>query len=260
MNNFFLLNEAVDLNDFDEFKYGMSELVAIDKHKDDVFRKHESLYKIDCYAQLFLNYGQTEQTITQFIEQTTSHEHYIPNEKIFTNYFPDTENGFLGIEFSKTDIHFSCQINNEDAYNKFKNDNLWDLSFRNLWSKREYLFPNLILCGEVENQIKKIGNSGHFNQIVERLIEFNKAVKSWETGDFSYKRINQQFSLRISPESDKTMDSYQNERIFSMPNGGTNIFELHIKTGDLRFHFYPDNLNHKVYVGYIGPHLSTISN
>jgi hypothetical protein len=56
------------------------------------------------------------------------------------------------------------------------------------------------------------------------------------------------------------MSSYGNERIFQMPSGGTEIFELHIKTGDLRFHFYPDNKNFKIFVGYIGPHLNTISN
>ena len=36
MNNFFLLNEAIDLDDYDTFIEGMSELVAIDKEQVDV--------------------------------------------------------------------------------------------------------------------------------------------------------------------------------------------------------------------------------
>ena len=260
MNNFFLLNEAIDLEDFTEFKYGMSELVAIDRIKGDIFRKHESVYYIVPYSKLFDNSGQAEQTIIQFIEQLTMHDNYISNEASFKTYFPNTENAFLGIDFSGTDIQASQQINCDEAYQKFKDDNLWDVTFRNLWSKKEELFPNLILCGQVENQIRDIGDSGHFNQIVERLITFDEAVGNWDKGDFSYRNINQRYSLRISPESDFTMRSYGNERIFRMPGGGTETFEMHIKTGDLRFHFYPDNNTRKVYIGYIGPHLNTVSN
>jgi len=36
------------------------------------------------------------------------------------------------------------------------------------------------------------------------------------------------------------------------------LFEKHIKTGDLRFHFYPDEESNTIYVGYIGSHLSTV--
>ena len=46
-------------------------------------------------------------------------------------------------------------------------------------------------------------------------------------------------------------------RLFKLPNGKTECFELHIKTGDLRFHFFPDNNSLKIYIGYIGTHLPT---
>jgi hypothetical protein len=64
-------------------------------------------------------------------------------------------------------------------------------------------------------------------------------------------------ALNISPESDKTMSQkkLRNQRIFSMPDGRRECFELHIKSGDLRFHFFPED--GKIYVGYIGEHLET---
>jgi hypothetical protein len=48
---------------------------------------------------------------------------------------------------------------------------------------------------------------------------------------------------------------YRNQRMFTMPDGRKECFELHIKVGNLRFHLFPEN--GKIYVGYIGKHLDT---
>jgi hypothetical protein len=82
-------------------------------------------------------------------------------------------------------------------------------------------------------------------------------MQGWKTRDFSYQNVNDTSSLRISPESVSTMNLFGEDRRFQMPTGGTQIFELHIKTGNFRFHFYPDNKSKTVYIGYIGPHLRT---
>lgn len=261
MNNFFLLNEAIDLDDYDTFIEGMSELVAIDKEQVDVFLKHESLWNIPIINQLYANFGGfAEQAIYKYIEQLQPTTTYISNEKVFDELFPNLDNAFLGINFSSINISKERQIIDEAKYKEFCKAVLWQVTYRNLWSKREKLFPNLILCGEVREQIEMIGNSGHFNQIIERLKELNSAIANWTQGSFNYNHINQTTSLRISPESDQTMRKFGSERVFSLPNGGTETFELHIKTGDLRFHFLPDNVNRKVFIGYIGSHLNTISN
>ncbi len=72
-------------------------------------------------------------------------------------------------------------------------------------------------------------------------------------------QLNAQTNLRVSGESDSTMRFYSGQRRFKLPDGRRELFEAHIKIGDLRFHFYPDNQEHKVYVGYIGPHLPTVN-
>lgn len=261
MSNFFLLNEAIVSKDFESFKEGMYELIGIVKEEGDEFYKHESLYSLSVYEHLCLNYGGFfEKTIAIFIEQLQMSKEYIDCEEVFDKMFAGMLNAFLGIDFSETKISQQRQINNNDSYQKFNFDNLWNVTYRTLWLKREKLFPNLILCGEVKNQISRIGESSQFNQILERLKEFDHACSSWGKAQFNYKEINKQFALRISGESEQTMASYGNERIFSLPTGGTETFELHIKTGDFRFHFYPDNKNHKVFIGYIGKHLRTVSN
>ena len=128
-----------------------------------------------------------------------------------------------------------------------------------LWTKRLVFFPNLILCGEVEYQLRKIGFSKHFDQIIERLRTLNDFVAKWNKGEFNYDEINRTTNLRISPESTRTMNRFGNERKFKLPDGKREYHELHIKTGDLRFHFYPNNETKQIYIGYIGKHLNTIS-
>lgn len=258
MNNFFLLNEAIDLKDFEEFKFGMSNLVAIKKANDDLFLKHESVYNLTIMNDLYANFGFEEQIISTFIEQLNATPIYMGSEVDFDIIYPDDANAFLGIDFTDILVSENKQITDATSFNSFKDKNLWDLSFRNLWSRRVLLFPNLILCGEVEEQISKIGDSSFLNQIIERLKSLDEATGIWknETGDFSYKSVNRDFPLRISPESNKTMSKFGNERLFSLPNGKREYFILHIKTGELRFHFYADNIGRNIYVGYIGPHLS----
>lgn len=261
MDNFFLLNESIIVGDFEVFQKGMSELNLITRNSiEDLFLKHDSIWSIEDVIELFSDPSFANLAITKFISQLTSITNYIGDENKFDEDYPNEDNGFLGIDFSSTAITSPRQIIDQNTYDQFKHDNLWNVTFRNFWSKREKLFPNIILCGQVENQISRIGNSGHFNQIVDRLKEFDEALAEWTDGDFSYRQINNNSSLRISPESDQTMSKFGNERRFSLPSGGTEFFELHIKTGDLRFHFYPNNYTKETFVGYIGPHLNTVSN
>lgn len=261
MSNFFLLNEAISTNDYNTFLEGVKELFLIDKREEDLFLKHESFWNIDLLNQLYMNYSnQDENAICIFIEQLKPSEEYFNNSNEIDNVFIEDENGFLGIDFINTEIESERQIINNASYTIFNQINWENIDFRNLWKNKTKLFPSLILCGEVKNQIEQIGASGYFNQIVDKLKIFNEAVDNWKEGSFNYNDINANYALRISPESASTMNRYGNERRFSLPNGGTELFELHIKTGDLRFHFFPDNITKKVYVGYIGVHLSIVTN
>jgi hypothetical protein len=255
MINCFLLNEAVEVNDLGDFKEGMSLLLAIERETDDKFLKHESVWDLTILNELFNSFGQQEQSIIKFIEQLNGTEKYLNCREIFDLTYPEMFNSFLGINFEKTGISKADRIVNDAAFREFKERSLWSCSYKDLWSRREKLFPSLTLCGEVEEQIFRLGTSSEFSQIVAKLREFDRAVKDWTSGSFSYQDINRNFSLNMSPESNTTMRKFKSDRMFSLPSGEKVCFELHIKTGNLRFHFYPDNRARKVYVGYIGPHL-----
>lgn len=120
MNNFFMLNETINLDDFDEFKLGMSELTAINKQKDDIFLKHESIYNLEIMNILYSKFGYEEQVISIFIEQLTPIENYFYSEEIFDANFPNEPNAFLGIDFINQTISVSKQICDDISYNRWR--------------------------------------------------------------------------------------------------------------------------------------------
>lgn len=260
MSNFCLLNQTIERGDYNYSVSGMLKLASISKEKEDAFYKHESIYSLVLYSQLCENLGANEQILLIFLEQLSSMQANATSVDDLADLFPNETNVFLGINFEGTQVPPEIQITDDDSYKQFNKTNLWNVTFKNFWGKREKLFPNLVFCPQVKDHVYSVGGSSHFNQIVERLKEFDRAVSGWTQGIFSYKQINSNYSLRISPESDGTMSKFGNERIFPMPTGGTEYFELHIKTGGLRFHFYAQNTTRLVFIGYIGPHLSTVSN
>ncbi|MCJ8209941.1 hypothetical protein MUY27_09495 [Mucilaginibacter sp. RS28] len=137
MNNFFLVNEAISIDDYTEFALGMSELIAIKRHKEDVFSKHSSIYYLDQYARLFSSYGQLEQSIITFIEQLSPIEEYIDNDDIAIEHYPNDNNAFLGINFNGCNISEDNQILDNNSYQRYK--------FR-LLSLFEKLLANLGIC------------------------------------------------------------------------------------------------------------------
>ncbi|MEN8215154.1 MAG: hypothetical protein ABFS56_02000, partial [Pseudomonadota bacterium] len=88
------------------------------------------------------------------------------------------------------------------------------------------------------------------------LKRLNQYAKDWIEGAYSVQRLRE-YGLDVSGESDGTLIKYGQLRKFRLPNRERKLFEQHIKTGDLRFHFYPDEKTKTIYVGYIGKHLPT---
>ncbi|MXV51976.1 hypothetical protein GS399_13420 [Pedobacter sp. HMF7647] len=143
-----------------------------------------------------------------------------------------------------------------DWWNKLRVDNL--AKSQELWDRRNEFFPHLEFSPEVEDQIKKLGFSKFLFQIIERLKSLNEFAKNWTKGNFDVNGVNGSTNLNISSESDATLKKYGTLRKFTIPGNGKEIFDLHIKTGDLRFHFFADPKKNKIYIGYIGKHLRTV--
>ena len=124
-----------------------------------------------------------------------------------------------------------------------------------IWNQRETIFPNLIFCGKTNKQLTKGLGSRFVYQIYDRLKSLNEYLNTWKTGNFDIADFKAQQNITCSSESDCTLRLYGDQRRFSIPGKGTELYTLHIKTGDLRFYFLPDIETRKAYIGYIGVHL-----
>jgi len=133
-------------------------------------------------------------------------------------------------------------------------------SWDHFWSQRTLLFPNLLFCECVKDQlynldftpsnIKIIKNHlGKMNNYVSKIISSDDIVP-----DYS------QMGINASKESNITMKLYGYQRSFVCPDGLKRFFEWHSKQKgqNMRIHFYPQDLeNDQFIIGYIGSHLDT---
>lgn len=196
--------------------------------------------------------GQLINTVYRLLESISSEKDFRTLDEIDTDY-SQKSNAFWGAHFEEENER---HIDTEEKYHSFKEQRIKDITQGiEIWERQSLLFKRIELCPEIETQLKSIG---YTEQILERLRMLDKYCQDyWIGGSFSYKDANQRVALNISLESDSTMNDAKKKqkRMFKLPNGKTECFELHIKTGDLRFHFFPDNNSLKIYIGYIGAHL-----
>lgn len=118
------------------------------------------------------------------------------------------------------------------------------------------LFKKIVLCESAYQYLQNY-SSAEFGQIVKRLLELDRYNQSWTDGVFSPAKASLGSNFKVTFESSSTNKSpkLNTYRWFKLPDGDSRYFEPHIKMGDFRIHFFPDDNSHTIYVGYVGPHL-----
>ncbi len=127
-----------------------------------------------------------------------------------------------------------------------------------LWERRDSLFPALSFCESVASTIKEFSSgSMALRQVVKRLFELEIYCKNWQAGGFEPDKL----PCKVSPESQTTLEQYGQERAFICPDGVRRIFSWHVRLtpGAWRIHFLPEPSTRRIIIGYIGPHLPTVS-
>lgn len=124
-----------------------------------------------------------------------------------------------------------------------------------LWTRKDELFPNLIFCEAVADQLQGLGTENPILQLVKnRLSELEDYCKSWTDEAFDQKNLR-----NVSPESQITLQNpkYSKERTFLCPDGQEQVFSWHAKLSfGWRIYFFP-NEQKKMIIGYVGRHLRT---
>jgi hypothetical protein len=127
---------------------------------------------------------------------------------------------------------------------------------KELWYRKEELFPDLEFCESARKQLEDIRTGQlELQPVVKALFELQNCSKNWNNGVFS----TQGYSIETSGESEPTLNQYSQQRTFRCPDGKERLFEQHVKLRayNWRIHFFPENPNKAILVGYIGCHLPT---
>jgi hypothetical protein len=128
-----------------------------------------------------------------------------------------------------------------------------------IWDKRNELFPNLVFNGDTEKQLKNIGDPKTLAKVYNSLRRLNDYVANWKKGGFNCEDASIKTKIKMSPESASTNQKFGSQRTFTIPGLGKKLFDLHIKLGEIRIHFYPVEATNKIHIGYIGKHLRVVS-
>jgi hypothetical protein len=128
---------------------------------------------------------------------------------------------------------------------------------KELWNRRDSLFPHLIFCERVERQLRDLhfGNP-IFRQTLKRLMELNLYFSTWK-GLFE----PDYFPFKVTPESKETLTRYEMEHTFQLPNGEFKLFSWHARMtpGPWRLFFIPDEEYNKGIIGHIGLKLPNVT-
>ncbi len=125
-----------------------------------------------------------------------------------------------------------------------------------LWQHRNNLFPALIFCDNVAEQVQQLGkNDPRFHSVRKRLFELNDY--DWSLGKFDPDLM----PSKTTPESQATLKIYSAQRTFQCPDGIPRIFSYHgrFTPGAGRIHFYPLPASKQIIIGYIGDKLQTVN-
>lgn len=130
-------------------------------------------------------------------------------------------------------------------------------SGKELWDKREILYPHLKFCDHVQGQLKEARISLHIQMIMKRLQILEDYFKEFD-GRFDKDEVG--YGCRGESETVEKSNDSRRLRIFRTPYGKEEFFGWHISfTGNFpgRIHFIPDAEHRLGIVGYIGKHLPT---
>lgn len=173
-----------------------------------------------------------------------------------THFFLDEEQNQLRVEdkiisniCDNSKITFLREECKKDKYSNIA-------SGYDFWDNKETLFPNLLFCENVKEQIYKDPGMEHINAIIKRLEILNAYYIGHDI--FDIKTLG--FNARSESDSVKNNEKLKKLRNFKKPDGSYSYFYNHISfTGIFtgRIHFLEDNNLKKIYIGYIGVHLPT---
>ena len=131
-------------------------------------------------------------------------------------------------------------------------------SGQDLWEKRQKLYPSLVFCENVKDQLFDDSEKYHIVAVMKKLDRFQEYFSCCSD---TYNPDELGMGARTESETVKSTPALSKFRKFRLPNGNEEHFFDHVgfngKYSGGRIYFLPDNCNKRCFIGYIGRHLPT---
>jgi len=261
MFNFYLATigyENASIAELEE-SFRTLNIIVEEAKPEDTFLRSDTFWYIETSEGIFCEIiatftdGQLKNTVYKLLESISSKKDFRTLDEIDT-YYPQKKNAFWGACFEEENER---HINTEEKYHLFKKQKVQEITKGiEIWERQSLLFKRIELCPEIETQLKSVGS---IKQILKTLLLLDDyCVTSWNNGRFNENeamKFNSALEISVESPSTNNNSKKKQERLFKLPNGKTEYFDLHIKPNkNLRIYIFPDNL--KIYIGYIGAHLA----
>jgi hypothetical protein len=260
MFNFYLATigyENASIAELEE-SFRTLNIIVEEAKPEDTFLRSDTFWYIETSEGIFCEIiatftdGQLKNTVYKLLESISSKKDFRTLDEIDT-YYPQKKNAFWGACFEEENER---HINTEEKYHLFKKQKVQEITKGiEIWERQSLLFKRIELCPEIETQLKSVGS---VKQILKTLLLLDDyCVTSWNNGRFNENeamKFNSALEISVESPSTNNNSKKKQKRLFKLPNGKTEYFDLHIKPNkNLRIYIFPDNL--KIYIGYIGAHL-----
>jgi len=124
-----------------------------------------------------------------------------------------------------------------------------------MWLKRDELYPGLTFLDGIEGELAVLGSNDHrTGRVHRRLSELSAFMTGWDSGPLDANAL----PMRMTRDSQATLQQFSEERTFVLPDGTGVVFSWHVKIGSrtrIYVHFVGPG---ECFVGYIGAHLRTV--
>lgn len=130
-------------------------------------------------------------------------------------------------------------------------------SSRDLWTRRELLFPHLKFCPAVEGQLNRLQpNEPRFKQVINKLFDMEKYFASWIVGGFDPDAFS-----KCNPVTPETLRKYGEYYLYQTETGQDVLasWHLYLTPGKGRLYFDPDSSSRLGIVCYVGDKLPDVT-